>query len=893
MQRYFMNPMDSEQTEGSDVILSESETTAASSSDQGCSQTCRKQGLDEFKAPAAPSLVSEVSKSNQHGRKMFQGPDKVLQDDRRSGSCELNEYSTIIAGNLDEDMHVPVAESTAIDLCDKDEVEARTFTDVYDVDETKKGDSLDRTIGGGLELPMKGTKHVVIGNIPSDESNKRQISCPQSQTRISLPDRHHTPFFNPQDNFLPRSPHTPKAHQVPQTPRTPKTPASACKLKHVRKTPRTPKTPSSACRLNPQEMLQIFQSPLPLEVTPPKSKRKGESTPSPSAFKFRFEQDFTNRDILRPSPLAKALRKMKEAAVEADLEEKRSPRCKTQATCDRGRSSGPKTPRFDETFVISTKSRSPNLAHRQSDKAHSRPNHVVPNLKRTPSADVKPSTSMPQDEYIDEQHDTYEFHGDSTVRSATNSRTIIETKTEKAQLIESKEDDCVIVEISSSSDELSTKSRHSNKSNLTADNQDQGESDVVQVPPSESMSTPRCDVRQRWKDSPKKKLKLLESTADNKHRDGKQKTEHLLKLENKSSKQMLERNDLQFSTIEPSSQCRNSEGYLKDQNSPLTSTPIKKVNNQHEGSTPVRSKSGVFRIGQPYQKKVLSKKTAVNSPDTPKSRYLEMQRHSESDDDEITLVPSQHEAVPGEAVCKTSSKKLSPKKTAKESPLISNSKSVLKQTPGDVEENIPVRTEQDKSSKKIVSRKTTKDSPLTPKLSQKHHVTKSSSKKTMHRTSDKDSLLTPKLRHLQMQRPTQGDAEEISLTRSEISDVSRSVSKRVLSRTTSTESPVTPKSRNFEKQRQVEVMYETGQTEPKARYVKKCVRKLSGVSPKKDVTETSISDSSCRSVTLHSTDTHCDTSGINSSMSTSSVVCEGPGLCTKMFCFTCAVSELS
>ena len=883
-----MNPMDSEQTEGSDVILSDSETTAASSSDQGCSQTCRKQGLDEFKAPAAPSLVSGVSKSNHHGRKMFQGPDKVLQDDRRSGSCELNEYSTIIAGNLDEDMHVPVAESTAIDLCDKDEVEARTFTDVYDVDETKKGDSLDRTIGGGLELPMKGTKHVVIGNISSDESNKRQISSPQCQTRISLPDRHHTPFFNPQDNFSPRSPHTPKAHQVPQTPRTPKTPASACKLKHVPKTPRTPKTPSSACRLNPQEMLQIFQSPLPLEVTPPKSKRKGESTSSPSAFKFRFEQDFTNRDILRPSPLAKALRKMKEAAVEADLEEKRSPRCKTPATCDRERSSGPKTPRFDETFVISRKSRSPNLAHRQSDKAHSHPNHVVPNLKRTLSADVKPSTSMPQDEYIDEQHDTYEFHGDSTVRSATNSRTIIETKTENAQLNESEEDDCVLVEIAINSEESSTKSGHSHKSNSTVDNQHQGKSDEVEGLPSESISTSRCDVGQRWKDSPKKKIKLLESTTDNKYRDGKQKSEHLFRLETKSAspKQMMERNDLQFSTIEPSSPCRNSQGYLKnkDQNSPLTSTPIKKVNNQHGESTPVRSKSGVFRISQPHQKKVSSKKTAVNSPVTPKSRYQEMQRHSKSDDDEITLVPSQHDDV-----CKTSSKKLSPKKVTKESQLTSNSKSVLKQTPGDVEENIPVRTEQDHaSSMKIVLRKTIKDSPLTPKSSQKLLVTKSSSKKTMHRTSDKDSLLTPKLRHLQMQRPTQGDAEEISLTRNETSDVSRSTSL-----TTSIEGPVTPKPRNSQKQGQTEVIYETGQTNPKTRYVKKCVRKLSGVNPRKNVTETSVSDSSCRSVTLHSTDTHCDTSGINSSMSTSSVVCEGPGLCTKMFCFTCAVSELS
>ena len=50
--------------------------------------------------------------------------------------------------------------------------------------------------------------------------------------------------------------------------------------------------------------------------------------------------------------------------------------------------------------------------------------------------------------------------------------------------------------------------------------------------------------------------------------------------------------------------------------------------------------------------------------------------------------------------------------------------------------------------------------------------------------------------------------------------------------------------------------------------MKKCVRKLSGVSPKKDVIETSVSDSSCRSVTLHSTDTLCDTSAINSSMST-------------------------
>ena len=88
-------------------------------------------------------------------------------------SCELNEYSTIIAGNLDEDMHIPVAESTAIDLCVKDEVVGRTLTDVYDVDETKKEDSLDRTIGGGLELPMKGTKHIVIGSIPLDESNQK------------------------------------------------------------------------------------------------------------------------------------------------------------------------------------------------------------------------------------------------------------------------------------------------------------------------------------------------------------------------------------------------------------------------------------------------------------------------------------------------------------------------------------------------------------------------------------------------------------------------------------------------------------------------------------------------------------------------------------------------
>ena len=51
---------------------------------------------------------------------------------------------------------------------------------------------------------------------------------------------------------------------------------------------------------------------------------------------------------------------------------------------------------------------------------------------------------MPLDDYIDEQHDTYEFHGDSTVRSATNSTTI-KTKTEKAQLSEPEEDDCVLV----------------------------------------------------------------------------------------------------------------------------------------------------------------------------------------------------------------------------------------------------------------------------------------------------------------------------------------------------------------------------------------------------------------------------------------------------------------
>ena len=50
-------------------ILSDSETTAASSSDQGCSHVYRKQGLDEFKAPAVPSLVSEVLKSNNQREK--------------------------------------------------------------------------------------------------------------------------------------------------------------------------------------------------------------------------------------------------------------------------------------------------------------------------------------------------------------------------------------------------------------------------------------------------------------------------------------------------------------------------------------------------------------------------------------------------------------------------------------------------------------------------------------------------------------------------------------------------------------------------------------------------------------------------------------------------------
>ena len=66
---------------------------------------------------------------------------------------------------------------------------------------------------------------------------------------------------------------------------------------------------------------------------------------------------------------------------------------------------------------------------------------------------------------------------------------------------------------------------------------------------------------------PKKKIKLLESTTDNKHiRDGKQKPEYLLRLETKSAspKQMMERSDLQFSTIEPSSPCRNSQRHLKD-----------------------------------------------------------------------------------------------------------------------------------------------------------------------------------------------------------------------------------------------------------------------------------------------------------------------------------------
>ena len=129
-----------------------------------------------------------------------------------------------------------------------------------------------------------------------------------------------------------------------------------------------------------------------------------------------------------------------------------------------------------------------------------------------------------------------------------------------------------------------------------------------------------------------------------------------------------------------------------------------------------------------------------------------------------------------------------------------------------MEENISVRTEQDNvSSNKIVSKKTTKDSPLTPKSSQKHFVTKSSSKKTV---PTKDSPLTPKSSQNYLvtkssskkTMPTKTAVKEspITLKPSPKHLVTKSSSKITKPWKTAKDSPITPKSRHLQMQRQTQ-----------------------------------------------------------------------------------------
>ncbi|XP_072024487.1 uncharacterized protein [Amphiura filiformis] len=830
LHRYFMMP--EEETE-----VSENDTAATSYSKSGYAQTMEKEG-NVFKLPSVFTSVPESLKCNEQGSRTL---NKCAhnQADVTQSNLEFNDYSTILVSNNDDEYDTPSSDTD----CDADD-------ELQPVNSHNSSIDLNRTVGGGLKLPMQGAKHVVIGNVPSDplsdvtkedhhhcqlfNHSPYKYNSPSLKTKPSSPKTSQTsrtsdtpsPFLSCAKKIIPRTPRTPHTIRTLENqrslltrspvhaqnlnclpefkPRTPKTPLTSRTHQTSTSpcTPRTSQTPRSLLRLKSEDMLAIFQSPLPLEITPTKSPgRRYQNTLSPTVLQSRFDGNLVTKfkggehssstqihqNKMRSSPLAKALKKMqKQAEVEQEKTEVTSSRCSMSVIAN-------------ETYIVSKADHTIDVAHERLEKTPTR--YQVPNSVDTSNVHSQSmSSSISESSHVSGHHDTYEFH--SSVNESTKGRVIDIEKVLNFDV------------------NRTEKKQHSLNSlpvsNLNEDSQQLSQPARLYIDKSNVAHKSNTACNSTWKDN-KRKL----SEADCEYPQNTPISQTLKNAIQESGQREMPKE---------TPNVRSCKRLKKESLVLVTSTPIKKGYHEHVKETA----SDALRNAHERSTIVVCNRSPrndeshVSGPVTAKTSNYDKQKLQDMKSDRCI---------------KKSVSKLSNKLGSGTSKITNHQETIEHQIMQNMSPNAHKRT------------------PMQLKT-QRALITSTPIKKGTNRDLDK----------------TEPDVQVID-------DMPGQSSQKCMVKKRHINSPITPKSRNSGWQRMNQDLNRKSNKLSDVN-LKKCIRPFSakvGSASPKVAGQSSASDTNSGK----SSDTYSEKSALNSSMSSSFVLCEGPGKCTKMFCFSC------
>ena len=382
IQRYLMMPPDGEETGES-----ENDTASTTYSKSRYPRRNKKGGM-LFKSPSVFTSAPKSANFANQERKA-RGHKQVNET---HGNLEFNECSTILAGDVD-DHDGPLSDANCKVGDSDDEVQlAQSHDNLVE---------LNKTVGGGLKLPARGAKQIVIGNVPTNPVPDVQspFKSPSSKTKLNMPK-------TPQNSTASHSQRPFMSCPPKIKTRTPK-----ISIKSTYQTSKSPCTPRSLLRLKPEEMLEVLRSPLPLEITPAKGRDQHQHVMPPKSLLTGLKkEDCLTRNttpvqhgLRKASPLVRTLKKMQEE-VEVKTNQRETPKRLTRLG------------EANETYIVSRTRK--NVQNETSEKT------LAP-CRMQNSADVSTlgshSTDISRSKSSNSSglHDTYEFQSESNEREST------------------------------------------------------------------------------------------------------------------------------------------------------------------------------------------------------------------------------------------------------------------------------------------------------------------------------------------------------------------------------------------------------------------------------------------------------------------------------------------